>query len=694
MNVARRISFPLWTIPAALLVIVAAAYGFFAAQGGIHWDDWAMMWVPAFLGKEGIAQYFAPSRPFWGNFYILNTSWIGTNILGWQVFALIWRWLAAVALWWALHLVWPKKSRAIFFMTLFIVLYPGFMEHSIVITYGHFSLIFTFFFLSIALMLVGERCPRYYWPALIGGVLCSAINLFALEYYFGIELLRPLLLWVVISELTPERRNQIKRTLLAYLPYAVVLVCFILWRIFGYHSQSYDIHLSANGSLLKSLFTMVSQVPVSIWTSSAGAWLEIFHFPSTADFGIFLSIIYFIVLLGSFAGLIFYASRLKPSENQIDSPASDKRIIGQWFILGACALITAGIPFYVVGLEVRLDFPADRFTQPFAFGAAFILAGLLELIPSISWRTTLAAALIALAIGLQIQYGFSFRQDWKLQESYFWQLFWRAPSIQPGTAVLSDSTIFSYTSADHLTLPLNWIYAPNQKNGELPYAQIFFVINTGGTIPLTPGAPLVKIKDVESFHGSTDAALVVQFTPPSCLHILNPTYDADLPLAPLSGQTYKALSDASVPVLGRKDDLALPLSKPSLIKPSADTPAALTNLFGAEPPRTWCYFYEKADLARQEGDWAHVARLGDEAFAASYRPDDLSEYLPFIEAYARLNRWNDAKQLTLSTADTMPILEPALCGLWQRVDANPSLSTQEHGYILKIEQHLQYCPVH
>ena len=346
-----------------------------------------MMWVPAFLGKEGIAQYFAPSRPFWGNFYILNTSWIGTNILGWQVFALIWRWLAAVALWWALHLVWPKKSRAIFFMTLFIVLYPGFMEHSIVITYGHFSLIFTFFFLSIALMLVGERCPRYYWPALIGGVLCSAINLFALEYYFGIELLRPLLLWVVISELTPERRNQIKRTLLAYLPYAVVLVCFILWRIFGYHSQSYDIHLSANGSLLRSLFTMVSQVPASIWTSSAGAWLEIFHFPSTADFGIFLSIIYFIVLLSSFAGLIFYASRLKPSENQIDLPASDKRIIGQWFILGACALITAGIPFYVVGLEVRLDFPADRFTQPFAFGVAFILAGLLELISSISWRT-------------------------------------------------------------------------------------------------------------------------------------------------------------------------------------------------------------------------------------------------------------------------------------------------------------------
>jgi len=96
------------------------------------------------------------------------------------------------------------------------------------------------------------------------------------------------------------------------------------------------------------------------------------------------------------------------SEDQNGSPASDKHIVWQCLIIGACALITAGIPFYVVGLQVRLDFPADRFTQPFAFGAALILAGLLELIPSLSWRRTVSSALVALAIGLQIQYGLPF----------------------------------------------------------------------------------------------------------------------------------------------------------------------------------------------------------------------------------------------------------------------------------------------
>jgi hypothetical protein len=131
-----------------------------------------------------------------------------------------------------------------------------------------------------------------------------------------------------------------------------------------------------------------------------------------------------------------------------------------------------------------------------------------------------------------------------------------------------------------------------------------------------------------------------------------------------------------------------------LIQPSDAGPVALSDLFGPEPPHNWCYYYEKADLARQMGDWTQVARFGDEAFAASFRPDDPSEYLPFIEAYARLNRWNDAKQLALSTADTMPILEPALCGLWQRVNLNSSLSAQERNFILNIENRLKYCPIH
>jgi len=89
-----------------------------------------------------------------------------------------------------------------------------------------------------------------------------------------------------------------------------------------------------------------------------------------------------------------------------------------------------------------------------------------------------------------------------------------------------------------------------------------------------------------------------------------------------------------------------------------------------------------------------VASLGDKAFSIPYYPDDQSEYLPFIEAYARIKRWDDAQKLTFSTADSMPILKPALCALWQRVDTETSLSTQEHDTINKVERRLNYCPTH
>jgi len=58
------------------------------------------------------------------------------------------------------------------------------------------------------------------------------------------------------------------------------------------------------------------------------------------------------------------------------------------------------------------------------------------------------------------------------------------------------------------------------------------------------------------------------------------------------------------------------------------------EIFGDEPPHSWCYYYEKADLARQLNDWQEVKRLGAEAKNRGYYPDDSIEWLPFMEAEA------------------------------------------------------------
>ncbi len=86
-----------------------------------------------------------------------------------------------------------------------------------------------------------------------------------------------------------------------------------------------------------------------------------------------------------------------------------------------------------------------------------------------------------------------------------------------------------------------------------------------------------------------------------------------------------------------------------------------------------------------------MAEIGDQVFAFPFYPDDYSEYLPFIEAYARSGRWEDARDLTRKTADLMPILQPALCAIWQRLEAD-SAATIAPAQIEKMKAELGYCP--
>jgi hypothetical protein len=57
-------------------------------------------------------------------------------------------------------------------------------------------------------------------------------------------------------------------------------------------------------------------------------------------------------------------------------------------------------------------------------------------------------------------------------------------------------------------------------------------------------------------------------------------------------------------------------------------------VFGPEPPHGWCYYYQKADLARQRGDWVEVVRLGAEVLDNRLAPQDTIEWMPFLQAYA------------------------------------------------------------
>jgi hypothetical protein len=92
------------------------------------------------------------------------------------------------------------------------------------------------------------------------------------------------------------------------------------------------------------------------------------------------------------------------------------------------------------------------------------------------------------------------------------------------------------------------------------------------------------------------------------------------------------------------------------------------EIFGGEPPQGWCYYFERADLARQRKDWQQVVKLADESQALNFRPGDSIEWLPFLEGYLRMN--NPDKFTKLAKNNQVPVA--LVCTLLDRMAAEPA----------------------
>ena len=129
---------------------------------------------------------------------------------------------------------------------------------------------------------------------------------------------------------------------------------------------------------------------------------------------------------------------------------------------------------------------------------------------------------------------------------------------------------------------------------------------------------------------------------------------------------------------------AIPISNLSLIETNPEKPATPAPQFFPEPEHTWCYYYQKADLARQTSDWEEAARLGEEALSKGYLPDTPTEWPLFIESFGHVKNWKWAIKLTEDAYATNTLLRPALCTVWDRISLEPQ-SEDDKGKIKGIK---------
>src|SRR5919198_974201 len=309
-----------WAVPLVLLFLSFLSYGLLIPRLGFYWDDWPGVLVSHSLGARGLIGYTAASRPSEGWLFAVTTALLGEAPLRWHVLALLTRWLSAVAVWWCLRGLWPERTREVAGVAILFAVYPGFTVQPMawIHSQGYFVPL-VLFFLSLGSMVWAQRAPRLFWPLTALALLSSALSMMLVEHFVGLELLRPALIWLVLSEQMAGARGRLRRALRNWAPYLAVVGAFSFWRLFLFKTSvafldqsSYFKSIAAHP--LFALQSRARKALLDVIESSLMAWgqtfrPEIFNFDSPDSRSLWAAAA---LVLVSAAAVIVYLTRLEP----------------------------------------------------------------------------------------------------------------------------------------------------------------------------------------------------------------------------------------------------------------------------------------------------------------------------------------------------------------------------------------------
>jgi len=664
--------------PLAFLAACIFSFGLLIPSLGFYMDDWPYVFYAHNKGIESLREMLLyDSRPFAAWLYILAFKVLGFTPIYWHIAALLMRWATVVLLWKILTAIWPKRTREAISIALLFAVYPFFMLQPFAVGSTHHWVGFIFFNLSLYLMVLANQQKRYAVWFTLAAVVLQAAHLFTSEYFSGLELLRPFILWILISrsELKPSKRFW--EVFLHWTPYILILGLFAYWRVAVFENiegvnrntpvilnQLFSEPFKAIGFLLTASIKDAVSVMTIGWQSAMSAEM--------LDFSSVFVRFRLIVSAASFAFAFIYLSKFRSSSGE-DDPADD------WskssILLAVVGLMVGGLPVWLIGryiLESKNLLSASRFGIPSMLGASFLLVLIINYFISDGKKKIILLSLcIALAVNFHLNNTKEFQYSWEKQVRFSEQLLWRAPQIETGTAILTDEEVLGVMGEYAVSFSIITTYQPGNIQSP-PYWYFPFYYTNLNIKDLLQGAPLEYSKLSMNFSGSSNKMLLLSFNPEMkrCLWIMQPQ-DTNLRLVSDDMRQLSAGSDIS------------------LIQQTDSEPSLPESIYGKQSNQTWCYYFEKADLARQYGQWDEVARLWEQAQTVGERADNGFEYIPFIEGYGHLENWQQVKVLTKSAKKITAGLEPSLCTALDRLTANAPASQQRDDSIKNLKDDLK-----
>jgi len=633
------------------------SFGLLIPWLGFYWDDWPFIWLSHVVPPADL-KYVEIHRPLTGWLFMLLRPILGESPLRWQIFNLGNRWLIGVALWWASLQIWPERREEAAWLGFAFTLYPGFGLQHVSVNSSRHLLPLAFLACSFGFSALAARRPRSFWTFTVASITLALTSMLTTDYYLGLELLRPIFIWIGLEASSgPARR--LAGTLKNWLPSFTTWLIVMGWRFLVipqiyYQVSLSDLELGDRSKVALQLIEWVRdlfEVGFVAWTGAPA--------PPHSDLSANRALAFSAIVATSavlVAGYLWTLRSVKPPDGGFIRLSKDR-----WWatavVIGIGAMIGGAAPSWLTGLPIELEFSFNRLTLPMMMGAAFLLVGVLRAIRPQWLGLAVFAIAIGIAAGKHFRTALSFRADWERQEALIWQLLWRAPAIEPGTAILTQPLPLDYETDNSLSALVDWVYAPAYRGDDLQYMVFDMKLREWLAVPEPGREQEINLvyrtfarNHIFRFSGSTGRALVVYDPYPACLRVVEPLYD-------------QFTTGYSIYL-----NKAIDLSRTDLIIPNPSIQARLPRgIFGAEPQHGWCYYYERADLARQIGDWDQAAQLALAAIAEDGSPHHASEYGLFIEALGRSGRLGEALDLTRLAVARDAGLDRMLCAAWERV---------------------------
>ncbi len=646
------------TFPFIFLAVCLLTYGVFIPWLGFYWDDWPVILMGKFFGVKAYSDFYVYDRPFSAWTYIVSLPILGLRPLTWQLFTLLLHLATGLFFWLTLRRVWPQQRIQTAWMAIIFLVHPVFTLQFISVAFSqHWTCAFLYSF-SVWAMLnsFGDGWKRWIWWVL--ALASSALHLLTMEYFLGMEIFRYVLVWLTIGSYD-SMRQRLSVFIRRAVPYVLVLASFIIWRFFIFEfpledpnpvrflqdlgSQPLTGLLTLTQIILRDLLYMIVQVWASVLDSSRLVLNSKF----------FLFTVLFSSVVG--AALALYFSRFASDNAEPALPSSSW--IRQAFWVGLLAIVLGTMPGWITYRQALNQPYGNRIAIPALLGLGILTVALIEWVTqNQNRRTILLSILCGISVFSHLYVANSYREAWNIQRSLYWQLYWRMPALQPGTSLLSDSEIVLGAGEYSTVSAINLLYAAEFDLQNFPYW--FFNMTqrfrSNQMNRLLTSRPLSVSFRSWHFEGDDDGILFVDNSQDGCMQILSGDQPENSQLSPLLTQ-----------VLPRANFDRI-ISQPS----AASVPPS--EIFGREPAHTWCYYYQKANLARQTEDWAQVVALLKEADQQGYEPAKRSEWLLFVDAYTRMGDFSAAEELTNRIQSRDPRLTQLLCAYWSGQTALPA----------------------